>query len=676
VLPDRDRFQSTLAQFHHRFRLTSAIWALVIGAIAAAGTGVALSVSTLESSVIRGAAAAIGAVVSGTMAALWWRRWTPGRVAIAMEARDRGLDNLVVTAEELIRTAALPRTSSLRQSLLEQASNRLGRKSPATVQPLNRPALSAMGSVLMATVIVTGVPNRPERFAAGGLPGEASTTAALAVGDLRVVVTPPAYTGHKARMLLNPSELMILEGTTVRLETPRAGGEVQVVSNGRSPTSFVTVGEEWVHEFVAVDAAVLLIRASSADSPATSPDRLLHVRVEPDRRPLVRILAPAKDLVFGEPQGTVAIAIEARDDLALQALTLRYTKVSGSGETFTFEEGQVPVKVRTSEPGEWRGEAEISLAAMKLADGDTLVYRAVATDRKPGADPSTSDTFLIEIGRLAGVASTGFAVDEVRDRQGLSQQMLIIKTERLHAARNSMTTEALQEQSRLLAVEQRMVKAEFVFMTGGEVADEVQEAEHAHELAEGRFENAAQVELLAAIREMSRAEARLNAADTGQALRFERAALQALQRAFDRRRYLLRTLPERARIDLERRLTGDLASVKSPERGEASPVPDQGLDQIRRALAALESAIGRREGLGAALAAETLTLDPPSNALQQAAIAIASGASIDDRVRGARAAHGVLVELLRRRLAPPPQLEVLDQPALGRFVDELRKGRR
>ena len=374
--------------------------------------------------------------------------------------------------------------------------------------------------------------------------------------------------------------------------------------------------------------------------------------------------------------GTVPIAIEARDDLAVQALTLRYTKVSGSGETFTFEEGQVPVKVRTNEPGEWRGEAEISLAAMKVADGDTLVYRAIATDRKPGADPSTSDTFLIEIGKLAGVASTGFAVDEVRDRQGLSQQMLIIKTERLHAARNSMTAEAFQEQSRLLAVEQRMVKAEFVFMTGGEVADEVQEAEHAHELTEGRFENAAQVELLAAIREMSRAEARLNAADTGPALTFERAALQALQRAFDRRRYLLRTLPERARIDLERRLTGDVSTVKTPERGEASPAPDEGLDRIRRALAALESAIERSEGLGAALAAETLALEPTSNALQQASVAIASGASMDDRVRGARAAHGVLVERLRGRLAPPPQLEVLDQPALGRFVDELRRGRR
>ncbi len=115
-----------------------------------------------------------------------------------------------------------------------------------------------------------------------------------------------------------------------------------------------------------------------------------------------------------------------------------------------------------------------------------------------------------------------------------------------------------------------MVKAEFVFMTGGQVEDEVAEAEAGHELAEGRGENQSQVDLLAAIREMSRAEARLNAGDTAQALVFERAALRALQRAFDRRRYLLRTLPERARIDPGRRLTGDRKDAKASGRDVAS----------------------------------------------------------------------------------------------------------
>ncbi len=98
-----------------------------------------------------------------------------------------------------------------------------------------------------------------------------------------------------------------------------------------------------------------------------------------------------------------------------------------------------------------------------------------------------------------------------------------------------------------------MVKAEFVFMTGGEVEDEVAEAEAGHELAEGRGENQSQVDLLAAIREMSRAEARLNAGDTGAgaglrtggaaraAARVRSAALSAADVA--------RTRPHRSRHD-------------------------------------------------------------------------------------------------------------------------------
>ena len=295
-----------------------------------------------------------------------------------------------------------------------------------------------------------------------------------------------------------------------------------------------------------------------------------------------------------------------------------------------------------------------------------MVYRAVASDLKPGADPSTSETFLIEIGRLAGVASTGFAVDEDRNRQGLSQQMVIIKTERLHAARKSMSAEAFQEQARLLAVEQRMVKAEFVFMTGGEVADEIEEAQHAQELVVGRFENAAQVELLTAIREM-------NAADSAQALTSERAALRALQRAFDRRRYLLRTLPERARIDPARRLTGDVSAVSPAVRPQAANESDPTIAKARPVMAALEYAIAHQENLGASLASDALGVAPSSEVLQRASIALASAPDVNDRVQAARVAHRALTEIVRQRLAAAPQLEILDDPVRGRFADEVRR---
>ena len=198
-----------------------------------------------------------------------------------------------------------------------------------------------------------------------------------------------------------------------------------------------------------------------------------------------------------------------------------------------------------------------------------------------------SESFLIEIGKASGVASTGFALPDDRERQGLSQQMVIVKTERLHAQRSALTADAFAEQAKLLGIEQRMVRSEFVFMTGGEVEDEVEEAGAAHELTEGRLENRGQSELLAAVREMSRAEARLNAADTAAALTFERAALRALQRAFDRRRYLLRTTPERARIDLERRLHGDLSAARSSTREGREVSQDPVVNRARAAMASL-----------------------------------------------------------------------------------------
>lgn len=674
-MPDRDRFLSRLDVVQRRLRQSSIVWAMVTGAIAASGTAAILSMSTLGPGRARLASVVLGIATLSIVSIAGWRFWTVARVARTIEARHSGLDNLVVTAEELIRIDESARSPHLRQALFQQAADRLANVAASNVQSLAPALISACTAFALAAAVLFRVPMQSAAVQVSGLPAGSSPSVTLSPTDIRVVVTPPIYAGRPARELLNPTELEVLEGTTVRLEAARTGGGMQIVASGMTPVAFARANDLWLHEFVATDSTVFLLRRTLTDGGPPAEGRLLQVRVEPDRRPLVRIVNPAKDLVFGIANGRVPIGIEARDDLALATLALRYTKVSGSGETFSFEEGQLPVKVRAEGPSEWRGETQIDLDALKLVDGDTLVYRAIATDRKPGADPSMSDTYLIEIGKLAGVASTGFAVDEDRDRQGLSQQMLIIKTERLHASRNSMAAEAFQEQSRLLAVEQRMVKAEFVFMTGGEVADEIQEAEHAHELAEGRFENTAQVELLTAIREMSRAEARLNAADTERALTNERAALRALQRAFDRRRYLLRTLPERARIDLDRRLTGDVSAVQPATRASAADAVDEALVRIRQIMSELEQAINRRENLGAALASKTLAIDPSSKVLQQASMVMASGGSMDQRTAGARSAHRALSEVLRQRLASAPTLQIADQPLMGRFADELRRSR-
>jgi hypothetical protein len=129
------------------------------------------------------------------------------------------------------------------------------------------------------------------------------------------------------------------------------------------------------------------------------------------------------------------------------------------------------------------------------------------------------------------------------------------------------------------------VRSNFIFLTGGTVEDEEEEAAHEHEIQEGRLENTARREIANAIQHMGRVEQGLAAVNTAAALPAAKAAVEALQRAFGRNRYFLRTLPSRSRVDPARRLTGELASA-SDWRRELFPVEPDGSTAAARTLLA------------------------------------------------------------------------------------------
>ena len=288
---------------------------------------------------------------------------------------------------------------------------------------------------------------------------------------------------------------------------------------------------------------------------------MIPVVVSPDALPAVRITAPGRDLVYGGGNPRIAFDARATDDFGLRSLALRYTIVSGSGEQFEFKDGEIPLAVTPASAREWKGTASRSLADLNLKDGDMLVYRAVAADARPGDGSASSDAFFIEISKLGVAAGDAFTLPEEETRYALSQQMLIIKTERLHQRRGTMPPAELTEAALNLAVEQRMIRAEFVFMLGGEVEDEEVEAEQSTELQAGRLQNRGQRDVRAATIAMSQAEKLLTGADTARALVAERAAVAALQRAFSRERYILRALATRSQLDPARRLTGNLSEA-------------------------------------------------------------------------------------------------------------------
>ena len=393
-----------------------------------------------------------------------------------------------------------------------------------------------------------------------------------------------------------------------------------------------------------------------------------------DLPPSIRIVAPGKDSAFAEPKGQVAVGIQGGDDFGLQSLSLRFTKAAGGGENVSFTEGEVPLRIERRNEREWIGRAELALDSLGLADGDILVYRAIARDTNPQGVPAQSDQYVIEIGRNASITDAGFALPSEERKYAISQQMVIYKTEQLLGSRREPGAgsrepdESRLEQSRMIAMEQRMVRAEVVFLGGGEVEDELEEAAKSDELTEGRLQNTGRAEMLRAINAMSRAEAQLNEGRLREALVFEREALAHLERALDRRRYFLRTLPDRSRIDATRRLTGERREARSWARdrhGAAAAASIQALRSVMRELAA-------GAGVNASLAARVAAIDPSSTELQQAAVALASASSQQAREEATRTAMAAVTNHALKTLPSSAAVDLRVTPLGGRLADEMR----
>jgi hypothetical protein len=613
---------STLDRFLRRARARLVLLRALEGA--AAGSIIAAVASVAGSSL--GIAVTLGAISVAVRVALgdtWRWGWWRGRADVArrVERRTPLGRNLIVTAAELPR---IDRTY-VGDIVMKRAAEVSERLDPGELFPVRR--------VLMAFVVATSAlalsrvrgAERSVAFDRGPAAGPAS------VSRVSLTITPPVYSGLPAMTVNDPLRVELLAGsrldvsveanaTSVRMET-LAGS--QDLSRAARSTFEGNVT-------VSADGFLALSPADSAGSPGAR--TLIGLSVQQDRPPRVSLTSPGRDLFFSAVPGSLPVAISADDDLALATVALRYTAVSGSGERFTFVEREVPVTVLRANERTWTARGTWNLAPLQLAAGDLVVYRAVATDRRPGSAPVESESYVLEVVTPGAIAAEGFAADDQRDRYAVSQQMVILKTERLLARRGSISTDSIAEASRLLAAEQRQVRAEFVFMMGGELEDlaadvagtlevnEVAEAEAEGDLLAGRLQNQGRVDMTRAIRAMSRASTALTEIDLDRALRDERVALDNLMRAFARSRFILRALTQRERIDLERRLSGALHLTAGLSGPAVAAEPNEGVVTLRRllaevaALAVGETGNANTQIVNAAMAA--LRANPGSDTVQ------------------------------------------------------------
>ena len=266
--------------------------------------------------------------------------------------------------------------------------------------------------------------------------------------------------------LRNPASLEALAGSQAIIRVPRSGPSIVRLNGAELP-----VDAEGVARTVLNQSGYLAIDAGAVHA-------LLPLSVTPDRAPDVRITAPAKDMRVATTAVTIPIVAEAADDLALRSLELRYTIVSGTGEQFSFTEGTLPAALARGSDQVWRIATTLSPAGLKLEPGDALIYRAVAADRRPGdAGFASSDTFFVEIAGPGDVALAGVEMPPDKERYALSEAMIVLKIERLMAREKGMARPALEEAAGNIAAEQRAVRANFIFLLGGEIEDETVEAE-------------------------------------------------------------------------------------------------------------------------------------------------------------------------------------------------------
>lgn len=555
--------QRLIAAVGRRRWLEQMAWATAAGGTAAALLVVVAHLTgggALPAFARNGTAFVVAALTAG-----WTRRWrNPAASARTIERVHPPCRNLVITAEELRRHPERASPAVTARVLADASRITSGLRAGTIVPPWR--ALAALGAALAVGFVPAPAARDALRRALDPV-SSSITPGAEPAPDFRVVVDPPAYSGRKSVSMNAPERIAALEGSRIRFEVPD-GWRVRF---GEARPSLQAIA--LASGYFAIE------REAGGGQPL-----LVPLSVNPDRAPSVRIEAPAKDLLLPDGTRSIPVKVSASDDLALARLELRYTKVSGTGEQFEFVEGVLPVTLQRSTERDWTADAQLALASLKLGPGDSLVYRAVARDRRPGdAGLAASDTYFVEIAGPGQVALEGVEMPPELERYAMSQQMIVVKIERLRTREPKMTPEALTEEAASLAAEQRTVRANFVFLLGGHVEDEFEEAEQSHEIQEGRLENTARKDINDAISQMTRAEQGLTARNTSAALPPARAAVESLQRAFGRSRYLLRSLAVSSRVDPSRRLTGDLEGAGEWRRSESDPSVREG-DDARRLL--------------------------------------------------------------------------------------------
>jgi len=240
--------------------------------------------------------------------------------------------------------------------------------------------------------------NMSYRFTAGGHTSPTYTITVVhepILSDVRVTLTPPAYTGEAPTTLAdNAGNVQALEGTKVKVEarTNNALRAAWVQFDEKAKVAVKHTGPDLSFDFTALTDGHYKVLLEDSLGFATRDPLAYTIEVFQDRAPTVDVLQPGEDTAMPRNQ-QIDIGFVAADDYGVSRASLYYRKTGDEGD-FT----RVAVAM-----GDQKGKREAAVAhawdlkALTLFPGNAVEYFVEVADNNIVTGPGTAKSRVFRI---------------------------------------------------------------------------------------------------------------------------------------------------------------------------------------------------------------------------------------------------------------------------------------
>jgi hypothetical protein len=420
-----------------------------------------------------GVAAAVATLALWPLRAAW--RSSP---ATAARLLDRHYPLLEDSTGLLLQDpAALPLLGRLQQERVAQQLAQLLANGPALLPVrFNYSSLLSSGLLALALLVWLLPHSRPVEQPAGvavhfspDQPRKTTKVAPARIEQVRLLVTPPAYTRRAAYRPAQAS-FRCPQGAGVRWEVrvkgaASAGPVLEIGSKKLTLRPVAGAVGTFAAEQVVGASALYRLRYAGRVSDDYA------IEVQADEAPMVRVQLP-KPYTLIAAVGTrpeVPVRATLRDDYGLTRAELVITVAKGQGEAVKFTETRRDLSAGLGgQPTQSSINQLLNLPKLGLTYGDELYFYLQAQDNH--GQRARSDTYLVQWQDTAAAASAldvGLGVNTA-PAYFRSQRQVIIDTEKLIAEQKKLTPAELANRANALGFDQQSLRLRYGKFLGEE----------------------------------------------------------------------------------------------------------------------------------------------------------------------------------------------------------------